>query len=112
MLFAIAKRISVSALSSKMNRRLVSQKAMRIKHMTFLLITRQLICAPNVRRVKGDAARTRKKIRKFMIHAANSVRIAIDARNFDVSLLHCLHRIPQCQSNRLLILLERAEKEI
>jgi hypothetical protein len=31
-LFAIAKRISVSALSSKMNWRLVSQKAMRIKH--------------------------------------------------------------------------------
>jgi hypothetical protein len=29
--------------------------------MTFLLITRQLICAPNVRSVKGDAARTRKK---------------------------------------------------
>ena len=31
MLFAIAKRISVSALSSKMNRRFLGQKAMRIK---------------------------------------------------------------------------------
>jgi hypothetical protein len=30
--FAIEKRISVSALSSKMNRRFVLQKAMRIKH--------------------------------------------------------------------------------
>jgi hypothetical protein len=28
---------------------------------TFLLITRQFICAPNVRSVKSDAARTRKK---------------------------------------------------
>jgi hypothetical protein len=36
----------------------------------------------------------KKKIRGFMIHAANSVRIAIDAGNFDASLLHCLHRIP------------------
>jgi hypothetical protein len=42
---------------------------------------------------KEDAART-KKIRKFKIHAANSVRIAIDAGNFDASMLHCLHRIP------------------
>jgi hypothetical protein len=31
MSFAIEKRISISALSSKMNRRLVWQKAMRIK---------------------------------------------------------------------------------
>jgi hypothetical protein len=29
-----------------------------------------------------------------MIHAANSVRIAIDAGNFDTSLHHSLHRIP------------------
>ncbi len=29
--------------------------------MTFLLITRQFICAPNVRSVKREAARTRKK---------------------------------------------------
>jgi hypothetical protein len=33
------------------------------------------------------------KIREFMIHAANSVRIAIDAGNLDASLRHCLHRI-------------------
>jgi hypothetical protein len=36
----------------------------------------------------------KKKIRGFMIHAANSVRIAIDARDFNASLRHCLHRIP------------------
>ncbi len=46
-----------------------------------------------------------------MIHAANSVRIAIDAENFDAS-LQCLYRINYCQSNRLLILLERVETEI
>jgi hypothetical protein len=33
----------------------------------------------------------KKKIREFMIHAADSVRIAIDAGNFDASLHHCLH---------------------
>jgi hypothetical protein len=43
--------------------------------------------------VKEDAARTRKEIREFLIHAANLVRIAIDAGNFDASLRHCLHRI-------------------
>jgi hypothetical protein len=48
----------------------------------------------------------------FIICAANFVRIAIDAWNFDTPLLNCLHRIPSCQSNRLFILLERAEKEI
>ncbi len=32
--------------------------------------------------------------------------------NFDVSSHHCLHRIAYCQSNCLLILLERAETEI
>jgi hypothetical protein len=53
-----------------------------------------------------------KKICEFMIHAANSVRIAIDAENFDASLHHCLYRINYCQSNRLLILLERVETEI
>jgi hypothetical protein len=47
-----------------------------------------------------------------MIHAANSVCIAIDAGNLDASLHHCLHRIAYCQSNSLLILLERAETEI
>ncbi len=41
-----------------------------------------------------------------MIHAANLVRIAIDA-----SLHHRLHCIDNCQSNRLLILLKRAETE-
>ena len=47
-----------------------------------------------------------------MIHVANSVRIAIDAGNFDALLYHCLHRIPYCQSNRFIILLLQAEKEI
>jgi hypothetical protein len=36
----------------------------------------------------------KKRIHGFMIHAANSVRIAIDTGNFDASLRHCLHRIP------------------
>jgi hypothetical protein len=53
----------------------------------------------------------KKKIRDFMIHAANSVCIAIDAWNLDASLHHCLHRMAYCQINRLLILLERAETE-
>jgi hypothetical protein len=54
LLFAIDKRISFSALSSKTNRRCGSNK-------TFLLTTRQFFCAPNVRSVKRDVARTRKK---------------------------------------------------
>jgi hypothetical protein len=52
------------------------------------------------------------KIREFLIHDANSVRIIIDAGNFDASLHHCLNCIAYCQSNRLLILLERVETEI
>ncbi len=52
------------------------------------------------------------KIHKFMIHAANSVRIAMDAGNFNASLHHCLHRIAYCKSNSLLILLESVETEI
>ncbi len=47
-----------------------------------------------------------------MIHAANSVRIATEAGNFNVPLHHCLHCIAYCQRNRFLILLERAETEI
>ncbi len=45
----------------------------------------------------------KKKIREFMIHAANSVRIAIDAGNFDSSLHKFLYHIAYCHSNRLLI---------
>jgi hypothetical protein len=45
----------------------------------------------------------------FLIYAANSVRIAIYAGNFDALLRHFLHRIPECQSNRLLILQLQAE---
>jgi hypothetical protein len=55
------ERISVSALSCKMNRRLVHGKKRCGSNKTFLLITRQFICAPNVRSVKRDATRTRKK---------------------------------------------------
>jgi hypothetical protein len=33
----------------------------------------------------------KKKIHEFMIHNVNSVRIAIDAGNFDATLRHCLH---------------------
>jgi hypothetical protein len=47
----------------------------------------------------------KKKIGGFMIHATNSVRIAIDAGNFDASLHHCLHRILLCQSNFVFIVL-------
>jgi hypothetical protein len=35
---------------------------------------------------------------EFMIHTANSVRIAIDAGNFNSSLHHCWHCIAYCQS--------------
>jgi hypothetical protein len=34
--------------------------------------------------------RTKKKIPQFMIHAANSVRIAIDAGNSGTSMSHCI----------------------
>ncbi len=72
-----------------------------------LLITHHLIFG-----AYKETRPEQEKIRGFMIHAANSVRIAIDAGNFYASLCHCLHRIPWCQSNRLFILLERAETEI
>jgi hypothetical protein len=76
----------------------------------FLLIMRQFICAPNLRSVKSFAARTRKK---SLSSWSTWIRSAsIDAGNFDASLHHCLHCIAHCQSNRLLILLERAEIEI
>ncbi len=94
--FAIQKCISVSALSSYFrfsssndyfdNKQFGSNKI-------FLLKTRQFVCAPNLRSVKSDAART-KKIRWVHDHAVISVRIAIDAGNFDASLHHCFHRIP------------------
>jgi hypothetical protein len=58
--FAIEKRTFVFALSCRMNRRLVWQKTMRIKK-TFILVTRQFVCAPNVQSMKRDAAQTRKK---------------------------------------------------
>ena len=79
-------------------------------NMTFLLITRQFICAPNLSSVKGDGART-KKIRQSMIHTANLVRIAIDTANFDSSLCHC---VIVCTSSHhhLLIVLLQAEKKI
>ncbi len=54
----------------------------------------------------------KKKIREFMIRVESSVRMDTDAGNFDASFHHCLHRIAYCQSDRLLILLERGEAEI
>jgi hypothetical protein len=82
---------------------------------TFLLIMRQFICAPNVRSVKRVTAEQEKNPRVqiwIIICATNFVCIAIGAENFDAPLLNCMFRIPQCQSNPLFILLERAEKEI
>ncbi len=95
--FANEKRISISALSSKMNRQLVWQKAMRIK---------QDLPTYNASINLGTEWSEREKRRGmnkknlqfqncFIICAANSIRIAIDARNFDAPLLHCLHRIPK-----------------
>ncbi len=114
MLFANEKHISISALSSKMNRRLVWQKAMQIKQdlPTYnASINLHTECSEHEKRCSLN-----KKSQQFqncsIICAANSIRIAIDAGNFDASLLHCLHHISSCQSNRLFILLERAEKEI
>ncbi len=66
--FAIEKHISLSAPSSKMNRRFVWQKRCG-SNKIFLLIMRQFICAPNVRSVKRDAAPTRKKsARSNLVH--------------------------------------------
>ncbi len=112
MLFAIEKRISVSALSRKMNRRLVWQKAMRIKQdlLTYnASINLRTECSE---REKSCGVNQNKSAISncFIICAANFIRIAIDAGNFDAPLLHCLHRIPYCQSNRLFILLERERK--
>jgi hypothetical protein len=47
-----------------------------------------------------------------MIHAANLVRIAIDAGNFDLSMYHCLHHTLNVKVNRLIILLLQTGKEI
>jgi hypothetical protein len=70
-----------------------NEYAMRIKHdlPTYnASINLRTECSERKRR-RGP---NKKKIPKFMIQAANSVRIAIDAGNFDASMLHCLHRIP------------------
>jgi hypothetical protein len=50
---------------------------------------------------------------RFMIHAADLVRIAIGAGNFDVSIMHhYLHHSLNAKVNRVIILLLQAEKEI
>ncbi len=56
----------------------------------------------------------KKKIREFLIHAANLVRIAIDAGNFDALLLHfCIASLNvKVIAYSLHILLERAEKRV
>jgi hypothetical protein len=48
----------------------------------------------------------------FIICAANSIRTAMDAGNFDTSWRYCLQGIPEFQSDPLIILLLQAEKEI
>ncbi len=58
--FAIEKRISVSVLSSKLNRDLFDKKRCDANK-AFLITMRQFSCALNVRSVKRDAVRTRKK---------------------------------------------------
>ncbi len=58
--FGIEKCISVSACSSKMNMWFVWQKAMRCKQ-DLSTYNASIYCAQNVRSVKRDAVRTRKK---------------------------------------------------
>jgi hypothetical protein len=60
----------------------------------FLLIPRQYIMLTKSSEREKRRVPNKKKISEFMIHAANSVRIAIDAASFNVSLHHCLLRIP------------------
>jgi hypothetical protein len=88
--FANTKRISVSALSSKIGdlfaiRRCGSNKI-------FLLTTRQFICAPNVRSVKREAARIGKKsARSNMVitGAPILIRIAICAGRLQGAGMFC-----------------------
>ncbi len=62
MLFVIEKCTSISALSSKLNRWFVWIDKKRCgSNKTFLLITRQLISAPNVQSMKRTAVWTQKK---------------------------------------------------
>ncbi len=91
--FAIEKRIFFSALSSKMHRRFVWQKAMRSKQ-DLPTYNASIYLHTECSERKKRRGPNKKKIRGFMIHAANSVRIAIDAGNFDASLRNCLPRIP------------------
>jgi hypothetical protein len=94
--YPIEKRISFSALSSKMKRRFVRQKAMRIKQ------DLPPCNAPiYLRTERSEHKETRPEQEKnprvqiwFIICAANFVRIAIDAGSFDAPLLNCLHCIP------------------
>ncbi len=79
---------------------------------TFLRITRQFF-AHWIFRVNGDVTRNKRKESAsswFTLQIRNSVCIDIDAGNFDASLRQYFHRIPLCQSNRLLILLLKSGK--
>jgi hypothetical protein len=93
--FAIEKRIFFSALSSKMNRRFVLQNAMRIKQNlpTYNApIYLRTECSEHKKRRGPNKKNPRVQI-WFIICAANFIRIAIDAGNFDAPFLDCLHRI-------------------
>ena len=57
-------------------------------------VFRGIIFLSEIPNPRKETRPEQEKIRGFMIHAANSVHIAIDAGNFDASLRHCLHRIP------------------
>jgi len=65
------KHNSISALSSKINKRLLWHYRRFGSNNTFLLIMRHFICAQNLRSVKRDVAQ-RKKSASSIIHAANS----------------------------------------
>jgi hypothetical protein len=116
MLFNIEKRISFPLSPAKWIGNKFDKKWCEANKTFLRIIMHQLLCAPNVRSVKRAAVWTKNKTPQFqnclIICAANSIRIAINAGNFDASLHHCLHCIACCQSIRLLIWVQRVETEI
>ncbi len=95
--FAIEKRISFSALYSKMNRRFVWQLAMRSKQDLPTYNAPIYLRTECSERKKRRGPNKKKNLRVqiwFIICATNFVRIAIDAVNFEAPLLSCLDRIP------------------
>ncbi len=86
--FAIEKHISISTPSGKINKWLLWQKAMRIKQDLPPYNASIYLCT------ESSESERRRVPNKKKIRAANSVRIAIDAGNFDAPLRHRLHCIP------------------